>query len=1164
MASKGVGGLYISVGVDASQAIRAMDLLHARMAATAATISASESKAAEAAAGGARTRAGTAAAASKVVQKTYRDDAKAAVESAAVQARAAKAAASARTGALKRGGSDFLTAGAAGVSGNTGYALAGLGQGLIKLTGAAKGSSMALAGTGVAAAALAVAAIAAEAGVLSLTLQLTEFGVKTAASFQTLEIQLAGLLGGAKKGREELDWLLELGKTSIVPTESLIAADRQLAAFGVEAEKQRRGLVQFISDFGTATSATEQQIYFLSLAMGQVAARGKADMVDLKQLGNAGVVTKDVYKAVASEIGTSWQKVRDGVKDGIITSDLLIKAVQKIGQEYQGTAKRAMLSTNGLISNIKDIITVGMGRAFEGLNERIAGVLKTISDTVNKIDFSHIATAVETVISYISAALGGISQNGTDAVYFFNNTLPQAINVAGAVLGGFIRIMRTWWEVLMMQYNAIEGIVAAAIWGFAKLGSAASDIMDKLGAISDEEGARNRAYWDGVVRSSESAMSNVVKDFQSSYGIIADTWQQPLYKTLYFQITPLQAAVNTGQVPKEALLPQTDAVKKILSGIGAGVGGHGSGVGSSSGGGGGSKTNPALEAAKKLIEVWKDLIATAIKGRDALADAFRVPFAKKIVQGGGKPITAAFTAFTSGDVSTIVNQYKTIKQALTDFYSLAEAKGGKVGKAIKNQRKQDIAFLKAQTGELVRLATEAEQIGKKLEKAQESYDRVIAEIDKRRTELGQKVAKQQAAIARQYDGFYTAISATEGTFTEGAIAIAERALDAATSAYESAQAKLDELRSARDSFLQEMRDVAWSFVNDLSKVNEEITRFTRLDEIGSFSSTTEQSASTDTFIAGLKARLEALKKFASDVRSLVSAGLNKDVVQQILQAGPEEGGAIASALAGASSQEIADINAVQAELAQVISGMQTEASAAWFDAGIAAQEAFTAPLKAAMEAAQTQVTELTRQKDLALGILEAWQFDQNALLDQQDADALARYEVEKANLQAALDANTAATAKVAKAIDKRLAELPDTAYAQGMSTIDGLIKGLSDEAKLKELRAAAREMAEQVRRTVNSTLEIHSPSQVMVQSGYAIGEGLAVGMGLSAPLVAEAATGLATTAVGTIGGDGASQGGGDTLVKVYIGDQELRDIVGYEVVKADQQAGSYVMTGRRL
>jgi hypothetical protein len=178
--------------------------------------------------------------------------------------------------------------------------------------------------------------------------------------------------------------------------------------------------------------------------------------------------------------------------------------------------------------------------------------------------------------------------------------------------------------------------------------------------------------------------------------------------------------------------------------------------------------------------------------------------------------------------------------------------------------------------------------------------------------------------------------------------------------------------------------------------------------------------------------------------------------------------------------------------------------------------------------------------------------------------AKVRYEEDKAALDAALTANTEAAEKVALTIDNRLKGLPTTAYASGLSTIDGLIAGLSDDAKLKELRAAARAMAEQIKDTVNRTLGVHSPSTVMIATGEEVGRGLAIGMGLSEPLVASAAMGLATAAVGTIGGDGASQMGGDTLVKVFIGDKELVDIVSTEITRADQESGSYVMTGRRL
>jgi hypothetical protein len=409
---------------------------------------------------------------------------------------------------------------------------------------------------------------------------------------------------------------------------------------------------------------------------------------------------------------------------------------------------------------------------------------------------------------------------------------------------------------------------------------------------------------------------------------------------------------------------------------------------------------------------------------------------------------------------------------------------------------------------------------------------------------------------------YKAISATEGTFTEGSIAIAERALERATAAYESAQAKLDELKAARDEFLSSLKEMAYSFVNDLSKVNEEITRFTRLDSVGSFSSVTEEVANTQSFTQGLKDRLASLKDFANNVKSLIASGLDKSLVQQIAQSGPQESGAIASALAGASKDEIADINKVQAELSQTISGMQQDASAAWFDAGIAAQEAFTAPLKAAMDAAQSQVDTLNQQKDLALGILQAWQDDQNAMLDGQEVLAKERYDKETLALKEALKANQEAAETIAAGIDKRLQKLPDSAYASGIAMIDGLIKGLSDDAKLKELKAAAAAMANEIKKTVNSVLGVNSPSTVMIYTGNMVGEGLALGMTQSEPMVAAAASSLGSLASASmsIQGPGSS---GPTTVKVYLSDRELTELVDQQVTITDERSLDYVLSGRR-
>jgi hypothetical protein len=78
-----------------------------------------------------------------------------------------------------------------------------------------------------------------------------------------------------------------------------------------------------------------------------------------------------------------------------------------------------------------------------------------------------------------------------------------------------------------------------------------------------------------------------------------------------------------------------------------------------------------------------------------------------------------------------------------------------------------------------------------------------------------------------------------------------------------------------------------------------------------------------------------------------------------------------------------------------------------------------------------------------------------------------------------------------------------------------------------------------------------------------VGQGLAMGMEQSEPMVAAAAAGLGQAVTSSFSVDGGA-GSGDTLVKVFIGDKELTDIVDYQIEKADAASGSFVMTGRRL
>jgi hypothetical protein len=734
-----------------------------------------------------------------------------------------------------------------------------------------------------------------------------------------------------------------------------------------------------------------------------------------------------------------------------------------------------------------------------------------------------------------------------------NTTLPQAINTVGAGVADTVRQFKLWWAVAQQVGAAIqtsfylvahavlevaEGVLnaqSAMTFGLSDLtDSAIFGIRDKLNAAQVSIDTAGAAALDRMVKLNDEVNS---------------LWNQPAYKPLYLAQVPI-GPVMDGWAAKYQKPAATPTVPHIATPLPSG-----------GGKGGGTKTDPELERLKKWLEQVKDLVSTAKDASKTLYDDLRRPFAKL------RPTVQSELqqAFTSGDAETVITQFEKTRDAIREMFAPLESKelnkSASSRKAAVRLRKQYIAELQKSTGELVKLA-EADRV------AQATFDEIEkqvtaaqADIEKRRTALAAQYAAQQKVITRQFDSYYEATSATQGRFVKGAIDTAQAALDAATTAYEAARDKLDELKAARDDYLSSLADTVRSYVNDLSNVTKEIERYTRLDNVGSFSMVTESQASVASFKASLTERLEALKKWRTDVATLLAGGLDSTLLKDLVAQGPEATKDLVGSLAGASSDEIAQINALQSQLSEQITGMQKEASAKWFDAGIAAQEAFTAPLKAAMDAAQAQVDALNQQKDLALGVLEAWNAEQTELLDAQQAEQDARLATAQATLNATLEANKAKATTIANAIQKTLGTLPGHAVAMGIDTIQGLIDGL--ESKKSELLAAARKIAEEVRSTIASALDIHSPPPWAIEMGGDISTGLAMGMEGSLDRIAVASDAMAAAAVPSVNAASPSALTFAPGITVKIGDRELIDIVDVQIEQRDAESLSYVLAGRR-
>ncbi|TDD90771.1 hypothetical protein [Actinomadura rubrisoli] len=108
-------------------------------------------------------------------------------------------------------------------------------------------------------------------------------------------------------------------------------------------------------------------------------------------------------------------------------------------------------------------------------------------------------------------------------------------------------------------------------------------------------------------------------------------------------------------------------------------------------------------------------------------------------------------------------------------------------------------------------------------------------------------------------------------------------------------------------------------------------------------------------ITGMRDRLAQLKTFAGNIAKLSKAGLSKTVLRQILDAGPEQAGALAAALAAGGKSAVDQVNTVQADLDKVSKGLGDTAADSLYDAGRKAASGFLAGLKGQEKALAAQM-----------------------------------------------------------------------------------------------------------------------------------------------------------------------------------------------------------------
>ncbi|MEV0822549.1 hypothetical protein [Nonomuraea rubra] len=118
--------------------------------------------------------------------------------------------------------------------------------------------------------------------------------------------------------------------------------------------------------------------------------------------------------------------------------------------------------------------------------------------------------------------------------------------------------------------------------------------------------------------------------------------------------------------------------------------------------------------------------------------------------------------------------------------------------------------------------------------------------------------------------------------------------------------------------------------------------------------------------ATLRDRLARIRAFQRDVEALAARGLDRSLLRQIVEGGPDEGAALARTLRAASRTELARINAVQRQITDTTKDLGRESADLLFDAGAAAGRGFLTGLQAQRKQIVKLMTEIAESVSLTV------------------------------------------------------------------------------------------------------------------------------------------------------------------------------------------------------
>ena len=396
------------------------------------------------------------------------------------------------------------------------------------------------------------AAAAAAMGALGIA------SIKMAGDMQANKRAFATLLGDSRQAEQFLGDLARFAAQTPFELPGLVAASKKLLAYGFAA-KDIIPIMAAIGDAAAMLGIGQEGIDRLTLAIGQMQAKGKVSGEEMRQLAEAGV---PAWKFLADAIGKDIPTAMKLAESGAISSTTGINAILTgMQSRFKGGMEGLSQEISGLFSTIKDNVSAVMREIGDKLIEAfdLKARMKALADTLDEF-------------------AGYVKNNGLQAA--LRDLVPKELSlaiftVAGALVGAAIPALISFgialWTALapllpFIAAGAALGAVAWVIWqAWEPLGALFGNVWTIAVAYTQEKWAQLKALVFGGVASVISAVMPLLRLFGGGIQDAAAGWLADFSQSASSASSDAAAAAERVQAATAGIKSAFDGVRQKLT-----------------------------------------------------------------------------------------------------------------------------------------------------------------------------------------------------------------------------------------------------------------------------------------------------------------------------------------------------------------------------------------------------------------------------------------------------------------------------------------------------------------------------------------------------------------------------------------------------------------------